>query len=288
AILAAGSSTRAGTDKVAADLGGQPVLAWSLAAAVAAAVFERIVVVTRTERVAAVGEVVRTRVPVAIVVGGGATGTASSWAALDAAPDADVIAIHDSARPFAPPSLFVRCVEIARKNGSAVAGLPLADTVRRADEAGTAIEELAREGLWSAQTPQAFRRELLERARQAAGDRSFADDAAAVRAAGGTGGFGCEFPGVAPKSAGANSAGLLRRVGSKVREADYTVVSLDATVIAQEPRLGAHLDAMRSAIARGLKLAPQGVSVKAKTNDDVGAIGAGDAIAAIAVALATK
>ena len=141
-------------------------------------------VVTRTERLAAVEEIVRTRVPEAIVVGGGDTRTASSWAALDAAPDADVIAIHDSARPFAPPSLFVRCVEIARKNGSAVAGLPLADTVRRADEAGTAIEELAREGLWSAQTPQAFRRELLERARQAAGDRSFADDAAAVRAAG--------------------------------------------------------------------------------------------------------
>src|SRR5439155_1309381 len=83
----------------------------------------------------AVEEIVRTRVPDAIVVGGGDTRTASSWAALDAAPDADVIAIHDSARPFAPPSLFVRCVESARKNGSAVAGLPLADTVRRADGA---------------------------------------------------------------------------------------------------------------------------------------------------------
>jgi 2-C-methyl-D-erythritol 4-phosphate cytidylyltransferase len=142
------------------------------------------VVVTRTERIGAVEEIVRSRVRDAVVVGGGDTRTASTWAALDAAPDADVIAIHDSARPFAPPALFVRCVEIARKGGSAVAGLPLADTVRRADEAGTAIEELAREGLWSAQTPQAFRRELLERARRAAGDRSFVDDAAAVRAAG--------------------------------------------------------------------------------------------------------
>lgn len=184
AILAAGSSTRAGADKVAADLGGQPVLAWSLAAALGAAVFDRIVIVTRSDRIGAVEEIVRSRAPDAIVVGGGGTRTASTWAALDAAPDADVIAIHDSARPFAPPSLFARCVEIARKNGSAVAGLPLADTVRRADEAGTAIEEVAREGLWSAQTPQAFRRELLEQARRAAGDRSFADDAAAVRAAG--------------------------------------------------------------------------------------------------------
>ena len=115
---------------------------------------------------------------------GGATRTQSSWAALAAAHDADVIAIHDSARPFVPPSLFARCVEIARAEGSAVAGLPLADTVRRADEAGVAIEEVSREGLWSAQTPQAFRRDVLERARVAVADRSFGDDAAAVRAAG--------------------------------------------------------------------------------------------------------
>ncbi|HEV8535080.1 MAG TPA: 2-C-methyl-D-erythritol 4-phosphate cytidylyltransferase [Candidatus Limnocylindria bacterium] len=184
AILAAGSSTRAGSDKVDADLGGQPVLAWSLAAALASGAFDRIVVVTRGDRVAAVEAIVRPRAPAASVIAGGNTRTASSWAALDAAGNADVIAIHDSARPFAPPSLFARCVEIARKEGSAVAGLPLADTVRRADEAGAAIEEVSREGLWSAQTPQVFRRELLVRARAAAGDRTFGDDAGAVTAAG--------------------------------------------------------------------------------------------------------
>ena len=184
AILAAGSSTRAGTDKVGADLGGQPVLAWSLAAALASGSFSRIVVVTRADRVAAVEAIVRPRAPDATVIAGGVTRTASTWAALDALGDADVIAIHDSARPFVPPSLFTRCVELARRDGSAVAGLPLADTVRRADEAGAAVEELAREGLWSAQTPQAFRRDLLERARAAAGDRTFSDDAAAVAAAG--------------------------------------------------------------------------------------------------------
>ena len=184
AILAAGSSTRAGTDKVGADLGGQPVLAWSLAAALASGSFSRIVVVTRADRVGAVEAIVRPCAPDARVIAGGVTRTASTWAALDALGDADVIAIHDSARPFVPPSLFTRCVELARRDGSAVAGLPLADTVRRADEAGAAVEELAREGLWSAQTPQAFRRDLLERARAAAGDRTFSDDAAAVAAAG--------------------------------------------------------------------------------------------------------
>ena len=185
AILAAGASTRAGVDKVGADLGGQPVLAWSIAAARASGAFDRIVIVTRPDRpLGPIQAIARAAAPDTSVVAGGETRTHSTWAALAAAQDADVIAIHDSARPFAPPSLFARCVEIARQEGSAVAGLPLADTVRRADEAGVAVEEISREGLWSAQTPQAFRRELLERARVTAGDRSFSDDAAAVRAAG--------------------------------------------------------------------------------------------------------
>ncbi len=55
---------------------------------------------------------------------------------------------------------------------------------RRANEAGAAREEIERDGLWAAQTPQVFRRELLEKARVAVGERSFSDDAAAVVAAG--------------------------------------------------------------------------------------------------------
>ena len=184
AILAAGSATRAGVDKVLADLGGQPVLAWSLAAGLAARCFDDVIVVAPNANLDQIARVVRERAPAARAVLGGATRTASSWAALDAARDADVIAIHDAARPFVPPSLFTRCVEIAAADGSAVAGLPLADTVRRADEAGAAVEEVEREGLWSAQTPQVFRRELLEKARAAAGERSFGDDAAALVAAG--------------------------------------------------------------------------------------------------------
>jgi len=184
AILAAGSATRAGVDKVLADLGGQPLIAWSLAAGLAAHCFDEIVVVAPNTKLARVSAVVQERWPLVRVVPGGDTRTASSWAALDAAPDGDIIAIHDAARPFAPPSLFARCVDIATASGSAVAGLPLADTVRRADEAGAATEEVSREGLWSAQTPQVFRRALLAQARLAVGDRSFGDDAAALVAAG--------------------------------------------------------------------------------------------------------
>jgi 2-C-methyl-D-erythritol 4-phosphate cytidylyltransferase len=184
AILAAGASSRLGEDKVTADLGGRPVVVWSIAAADASGVFDAIVIVAPPSRISAVEEIVRRWYPGVRVVPGGDTRTASSWAALDATA-AEVVAIHDAARPFVTPSLFARCVEVARGEGAAVAGQPLADTVRRADEAGASVEELEREGLWQVQTPQAFRRDLLERARAAAGGRSFTDDAAAVVAAGG-------------------------------------------------------------------------------------------------------
>jgi 2-C-methyl-D-erythritol 4-phosphate cytidylyltransferase / 2-C-methyl-D-erythritol 2,4-cyclodiphosphate synthase len=181
-ILAAGSSTRAGTDKVSLDLGGHPVLEWSLAAAEASGAFGDIVVVAPPDRIPAVTRLASGRR--ARIVAGGATRTASSWAALDALPDADVVAIHDAARPFASPSLFAKLVAVARAEGSAVPGLAVAETVRRADAAGRSVEEIDRSGLWTAQTPQAFRRELLARARAAAGDRTFTDDAAAVIALG--------------------------------------------------------------------------------------------------------
>jgi 2-C-methyl-D-erythritol 4-phosphate cytidylyltransferase len=167
-------------DKVLAELGGHPVLLWSVQAGLAAGCFREIVVIAPADKL----EAVSVASGGARAIAGGGTRTASSWAALEAAGHADVIAIHDAARPFVPPSLFQRCVEIAQTDGSAIAGLLLADTVRRANEAGASKEEIERDGLWAAQTPQVFRRELLEQARAAAGDRSFSDDAAAVVAAG--------------------------------------------------------------------------------------------------------
>jgi 2-C-methyl-D-erythritol 4-phosphate cytidylyltransferase len=177
AILAAGSSSRAGTDKVSLDLDGHPVLLWSLAAAEASGAYTAIVVVAPADRLSAIATLVGPR---ARVVAGGATRTASSWAGLDALRESDVVAIHDAARPFASASLFAQVVAVATEYGSAVPGLAIAETVRRADPAGRAVEEVDRNGLWTAQTPQAFRRAVLERARQAAGERSFTDDAAAV------------------------------------------------------------------------------------------------------------
>ncbi len=88
-----------------------------------------------------------------------------------------------------------------------------------------------------------------------------------------------------PAYAGASSLGLLKRVGALIREAGFAVSSLDATVIAQAPRLVPYIGAMRDAIAGALGIESGQVSVKATTNDGLGVVGSGEAIAALAIAL---
>jgi len=99
------------------------------------------------------------------------------------------------------------------------------------------------------------------------------------------GDLGRHFPSDDPAYAGASSLGLLKRVGALIREAGFAVASLDATVIAQAPRLAPHIGAMRDAIAGALGIESGRVSVKATTNDGLGVVGSGDAIAALAIAL---
>jgi 2-C-methyl-D-erythritol 2,4-cyclodiphosphate synthase len=99
------------------------------------------------------------------------------------------------------------------------------------------------------------------------------------------GDLGRHFPSEDPAYAGASSLGLLKRVGALIREAGFVVASLDATVIAQAPRLVPHVGAMRDAIAGALGIESGRVSVKATTNDGLGVVGSGEAIAALAIAL---
>src|SRR5439155_17950400 len=98
------------------------------------------------------------------------------------------------------------------------------------------------------------------------------------------GDIGRHFPSDDPAYAGARSVELLRRVGALIRERGLGVGSLDATVIAQAPRLAPHIDAMRVTIAKALAIGVDRVSVKATTNDGLGIVGSGDAIAALAIA----
>ena len=99
------------------------------------------------------------------------------------------------------------------------------------------------------------------------------------------GDLGRHFPSDDPAYAGASSLGLLKRVGALIREAGFAVSSLDATVIAQAPRLVPYIGAMRDVIAGALGIESGQVSVKATTNDGLGVVGSGEAIAALAIAL---
>lgn len=107
----------------------------------------------------------------------------------------------------------------------------------------------------------------------------------AILGAAGAGDIGQHFPPGDADTVDIDSRELLQRAFRLVVAQGYAVVNLDATVIAERPRLASHLPAMRDAIARTVDLAPSAVNVKATTAEGLGAIGAGDAIAALAVAL---
>jgi 2-C-methyl-D-erythritol 2,4-cyclodiphosphate synthase len=94
------------------------------------------------------------------------------------------------------------------------------------------------------------------------------------------GDLGSRFGVDRPELAGADSLELLAAVVADVADAGYLVGNLDVTVIAQRPRLAAHRDAMRSALAASLAVELAEVSVKATTTDRLGTIGRGEGIAA--------
>jgi 2-C-methyl-D-erythritol 2,4-cyclodiphosphate synthase len=96
------------------------------------------------------------------------------------------------------------------------------------------------------------------------------------------GDLGSRFGVDRPELAGADSLQLLAGVVADVADAGYLVGNVDVTVVAQRPRLAAHRDAMRTALARTLQVDAGEVSVKATTTDHLGAIGRGEGIAALA------
>ena len=118
------------------------------------------------------------------MVTGGDTRQQSVRRGLDILPeDCTEVLIHDGARPLVDRETVRRVLDSVWKNGTGIAAVPMTDTVKRADGGGRVLETLDRSGLWRMQTPQGFRRELLERAHaHAPGDMT--DDAALVEALG--------------------------------------------------------------------------------------------------------
>jgi 2-C-methyl-D-erythritol 4-phosphate cytidylyltransferase len=117
-----------------------------------------------------------------LVSGGGRERSDSVWNGLEDLPEeVEIVLVHDAARPLASPAMIDRVVAEARKGHGAIAALPVVDTLKEVDEDGRIVRTVDRARLWRAQTPQAFPRDLIERAyMEARRQRIHATDDAAL------------------------------------------------------------------------------------------------------------
>jgi len=171
-IAAGGRGTRLGADrpKQFLDLGGRSILEMSVAALAASDRIDEIVVAVPDAHVAATAKALAGSPKAPTVVGGGARrqdSVANAFAKASA--KADVIVIHDAARPFVTGAVIARAIDGAQQYGAAIAAVAVRDTVKQAGDANPDGARLIRatiprDTIFLAQTPQAFRRDILARA----------------------------------------------------------------------------------------------------------------------------
>ncbi len=176
-VVAGGGGSRFGAPKQFAMLAGRPLVQWAVDAARPAV--DGVVLVLPAEHLG------RAVTGADAVVAGGDTRAASVRAGLAAVPgDAEVVAVHDGARPLASAALFAAVIAAVRAGADgAVPGLAVADTLKRTD-GDRVVATVDRAGLVAVQTPQAFAAAVLRAAH--AGEPDATDDAAVLEANGAT------------------------------------------------------------------------------------------------------
>lgn len=188
-VVAAGSSTRmGGIDKIFAELGGMPVLRRTALALCASDYIERLVIVTRAERIEEVRALCADLPKPFSVVCGGSSRSESVRFGLRALPgEISLVAVHDGARPLITADRIDEVIAAAEESGAAILAVPLRDTVKQA-RGGKVLTTPERATLFAAQTPQVFDRALLTHALAQAQERelNLTDDASAVEALGHT------------------------------------------------------------------------------------------------------
>ncbi len=183
-IVAGGSSTRMGEDKLLMELHGRAVVERSMLAFERSAYIDEIVVVTQADKIPLVANMARDAgiKKLKSIVTGGAERTDSSWAGVcECSPHAGLIAIHDAARPLVTEAIIERAVRAAQQRGAAAPAIHVKDTVRQA-RGGRVMRTLERDELYLMQTPQVFRAGLIRAALDDAHrlGLSLTDDCAAV------------------------------------------------------------------------------------------------------------
>ena len=383
AIIAAGGRGErlgAGVPKQLLAIGGVSILRRSVELFASHDRIDEIVVVLAPELASNPPDDVKVPGKPLLIVPGGARRQDSVRNGFEAVRDrADVVVIHDAARPFASAGLIARTIDAAWESGAALAAMPASDTVKLAraiPAAGALFVErtLPRERVFLAQTPQAFRTDVLAAAIAAGREDVVATDEAALAEAAGfpvhivtgeatnlkittmtdlaaaqaligrdsagarvrvgtgydlhrlakghplilggvtvpfdrglvghsdadvlahaitdavlgaiaNGDIGRHFPDTDPRWKWASSLAMLAHAVATARDAGFAIGNVDAVVIAERPKIAAHLAGIRASLAGVLGIDVGAVSVKGKTNEGVGEIGRGEAIAVHAVAL---
>ncbi|MBX3070270.1 MAG: 2-C-methyl-D-erythritol 4-phosphate cytidylyltransferase [Thermomicrobiales bacterium] len=377
-IVAAGSGVRFGSaGKVFSPLAGRPMVAWSLDALSASAAVAEIILVAgehtldQANALLASGHWPKLRA----VVPGGLLRQDSVRLGMQAAnPDIPLLAIHDAARPLITTSDIDRCIQQAAETGAAILGSPVADTLKQTDAGRAITATIPRDGVWAAQTPQVFRRDLLTAAFDRAAEQGWTvtDDASMLELAGeavvmvrsiaenfkittqedvqlasqilanrsgsdrliartglgydvhrfvagrplmlggvaipsemgldghsdadvllhaitdallgsaALGDIGQHFPPGDDRWKNADSLIFLAQANAMLTGLGGYVVNVDATIVAEAPKIMPHAAAIRESIASALGLHINAVNVKATTNEGMGFIGRAEGMAALA------
>ncbi len=180
-IVAAGPGTRlgAGLPKAFVELAGIPLVVRSLRALLRAPSIAAVVVAVPPASVEQARTVIGLhgpwRCPVALIAGGAAR-QASVRNGVDALGPAELIAIHDAARPFVSSDVVEAAIAAAAQHGAAIVAAPATDTVKQVHPDGWIELTPPRERLWLAQTPQVFRADLIRTAHARAAESGDATD----------------------------------------------------------------------------------------------------------------
>lgn len=168
-VVAAGKSERMGVnvDKAFLSLGTRPVLAYSLLAFEKCHDIDGIILVCRKDKMdsaRAMASLFGISKLKRVVAGGTKRQVSVGNGLAVLADDVDIVAVHDGARPCVTPELISETIKSAKRYGSGVAAVKVTDTVKHVESGLTVSRTVDRTKLWAVQTPQTFKRDLLEKA----------------------------------------------------------------------------------------------------------------------------
>lgn len=184
-ITAAGYGKRMGQPKQFIEIGGRPILEWTLSVFDGTEIIDEIVLVVNQEEVERAKKFKFAKLK--RVVAGGKERQDSVYNGLKALPeDTEIVAIHDGARPFVTEEIIGKAIAAAKEFGAVVVGVPLKDTVKLVEGQGSRVKgTMNRDELWAAQTPQVFKKEIILCAyKEGQGKHQVTDDAMLVEKTG--------------------------------------------------------------------------------------------------------